>query len=302
MSLLQEGLADDIDILIAEEDPNARRDLRRLLEHEGYHCAEAGNCQEAVELAQQHPPKFVLLDLVPTKEDFKFARWLRADPRMHAAYIHCLTGQTEELPASEAAQAGCNAIISKPVDSTELLELVHEELGCPSEWVHGLTKNEAEDQLDWLQNQGSPGQVTCESNQSFAVRCPGGLRGGVDRAKAPARGRIILLVEDDDCVRSFAKVVLEQHGYMVLDARHGGEALEVCETRSEPIDLIITDIDMPNLSGRQLAAQLAIRRPTMKVLLMSGDTDDGTGPPFLQKPFTLSVLVHKVREILDATG
>ena len=173
MSLLQLDQADRVDILIAEADLRTRRGLRRLLDQEGYHCAEAGTGREAVELAQQHPPLCVLLDLMPTKDDFEVARLLRADPRMHAAHIHCLTWPTDEVTQAEAAQAGCNAIISKPVNATELLEVVHQELGCPMEWAHGLSKSEAEDLLDWLENQGSHGQVQTEANQTFAVRCPG---------------------------------------------------------------------------------------------------------------------------------
>ena len=173
MSLLQEDRADCVDILIAEDDAMTRRSLRRMLEQEGYHCAEARTGNEAVELAQQRPPQCVLLDLLPTKDDFEVARRLRADPRTHAAHIYCLTSPTDEVAQAEAAQAGCDAVISKPVDATKLLKLVHQELDCPMEWANGLSRSEAEDLLDWLEYQGSPGQVKSEANQSFAVRCPG---------------------------------------------------------------------------------------------------------------------------------
>lgn len=173
MSLLQEDRADCVDILIAETDARIRRGLRRLLEQNGYRCVEAGSGREAVQAAQQHSPQCVLLDLLPTKDNFEVARRLRADPRTHAAHIHCLTWPTDELAQADAAQAGCDAVISKPVDATDLLELVHQEPDGRMEWAHGLSKSEAEDLLDWLENQGSPGHVQSEANQSFAVRCPG---------------------------------------------------------------------------------------------------------------------------------
>jgi signal transduction histidine kinase/ActR/RegA family two-component response regulator len=130
------------------------------------------------------------------------------------------------------------------------------------------------------------------------------------RAKEPVRGgtETVLLVEDDEGVRTLAATVLHQHGYTVLGARDGGDALMICAARAEPIDLIVTDIVMPHFSGRHLAEQLAGRRPPMKVLFMSGYADDAifhhgvleSGTPFLQKPFTPEALARKVRELLDS--
>lgn len=165
--------ANRVDILIAEVDPDMRHDLRRLLEQEGFHCTEARSGPEAVDLAQEHPPQFVLLDLVPTREDFAVARWLRADPRTHTAYIHCLAPPTDRQAQVEAAKAGCDVVLCKPVVETELLKVVHQELGYPTEWAHDLSKSEAEDLLDWLEHQGSPGQVEWDANLRLSVRCPG---------------------------------------------------------------------------------------------------------------------------------
>jgi PAS domain S-box-containing protein len=130
-------------------------------------------------------------------------------------------------------------------------------------------------------------------------------------AKEAPRGgtETILLVEDEDGVRTLAMTVLKEHGYTVLEARHGGDALIICETRSQPIDLMITDVVMPHFSGRQLAERLATRQPTMKVLFMSGYTDDAivhhgvleSGMSFLQKPFTPEALARRVRGILETT-
>lgn len=117
----------------------------------------------------------------------------------------------------------------------------------------------------------------------------------------------ILLVEDEDGVRSLARMTLVRHGYKVLEARNGGEALLLCEQHPDSIHLLATDVVMPNMSGRELAERLLIVRPSMKVLYMSGYMDDAivrhglvhANVPFLQKPYTPSVLASKVREVLD---
>jgi two-component system cell cycle sensor histidine kinase/response regulator CckA len=116
----------------------------------------------------------------------------------------------------------------------------------------------------------------------------------------------ILLVEDDDAVRALARQILERSGYTVLEASNGNEALQVCEANSK-IHLMVTDVVMPQISGRQLADLLLPLRPNMKVCYMTGYTDDmiihhrvlGAGTAFLQKPFTAALLTHKVREVLD---
>ena len=118
----------------------------------------------------------------------------------------------------------------------------------------------------------------------------------------------ILLVEDEDVVREPVRRVLSQNGYTVLEARHGGEALQVCEQHEGPIHLLVTDVVMPRMSGRELAERLASLHPGMKVLYISGYTDNAIahrgvlepGTAFLQKPFTPYALALKVRQVLDA--
>jgi two-component system cell cycle sensor histidine kinase/response regulator CckA len=134
----------------------------------------------------------------------------------------------------------------------------------------------------------------------------------VDEERADAadsrHGReTVLLVEDDDAVRDLARDILQATGYTVLEARQGAEALGMSERYTGPIHLMLTDVVMPGMSGRQLADRLAVLRPTTKVLYMSGYTDNAIvhhgvldpGTEFLQKPFTAPVLTRKVREILD---
>ncbi|MBZ5543198.1 MAG: response regulator [Acidobacteriia bacterium] len=116
----------------------------------------------------------------------------------------------------------------------------------------------------------------------------------------------VLLVEDEDAVRSLIRNILESKGYRVLEARSGTAALSLCARHAEPLDLLVTDLVMPEMGGRELAERLGPRYPAMKVLYISGYTDGaishhGTLAPdtaYLQKPFTPDVLARKVREVL----
>ena len=132
-----------------------------------------------------------------------------------------------------------------------------------------------------------------------------------DRGPRPAVAaggtETILLVEDEEGVRELARDILRANGYTVLEARNGAEALLISERHQGPLDLLLTDVVMPRMSGRELAERLAPLRPDLSVLYMSGYTDDavirhgvlGAGTAFLQKPFTPAVLVQRVRETLD---
>lgn len=117
----------------------------------------------------------------------------------------------------------------------------------------------------------------------------------------------ILLVEDEPIVREVTKQSLEAFSYHVIEARSGQEALDLLKTMSEPVALLITDVVMPQMNGRQLAEQLRSKFPDLKVLFMSGYTDDAivrhgvldANVAFLQKPFTPTALAKKVQDILE---
>jgi len=124
----------------------------------------------------------------------------------------------------------------------------------------------------------------------------------------PSGSETILLVEDEDVVRGLASKILEQAGYKVLAASRGTEAIRLCREQTEPIHLLLTDVVMPETSGKEVADQVTELLPSLRVLFMSGYTDEAivhhgvldSNVEFIQKPFTPAGLVMKVREVLDS--
>ena len=120
----------------------------------------------------------------------------------------------------------------------------------------------------------------------------------------------ILLVEDEEVVRGLARRILEQAGYSVVEASKGAEALRFCAEHATGVDLLLTDVVMPEMSGKELADQLRSKCPDLKIVFMSGYTDESivhhgvldSSVEFIQKPFTPAALIRKVREVLDLNG
>jgi PAS domain S-box-containing protein len=118
----------------------------------------------------------------------------------------------------------------------------------------------------------------------------------------------ILLVEDEDALRKVTASILGRSGYRVLEACNGTEALRILELDGNSVDLLLTDVVMPQMNGRQLSERVSTLRPDIRVLYMSGYTDGilvgqlAAGALLLQKPFTPSVLTRKVRDALDSTA
>jgi two-component system, cell cycle sensor histidine kinase and response regulator CckA len=120
----------------------------------------------------------------------------------------------------------------------------------------------------------------------------------------------VLVVEDEDSVRELVRQILEEHGHAVLTARHGRDAMLIAERYERPIDLLVTDVVMPEMGGGELVERLEARRPNLKVLYISGYTDDevlrrgvhGAPASFLHKPFTSDDFMRRVREVLEGAG
>ncbi len=171
--------------------------------------------------------------------------------------------------------------------------------------VYGIVKQSS----GYVDVESAPGQGTL-----FRIFLPRVEAAAEERSAAPfrsewKRGReTVLLVEDNDGVRELLGQVLASVGYTVLTAENGDRALEVAEDRSRPIDLLLTDVVMPGMNGRDLARRLVVGRHDCRVLYMSGYTADAIvrygvldkDLAFIQKPFVPSELVAKVRAVLDA--
>lgn len=119
-------------------------------------------------------------------------------------------------------------------------------------------------------------------------------------------GHVVLVVDDEQGLRDLVCRTLRAEGYRTLEAAHGGEALELVEKGSETIDLVVTDVVMPGMDGRELGRRLAQSRPTLPILYMSAyDVNDifrrgspRSSAPFLQKPFPRDGLINSVEELL----
>ncbi|MBI3945499.1 MAG: response regulator, partial [Armatimonadetes bacterium] len=170
--------------------------------------------------------------------------------------------------------------------------------------AHGIVKQSGGE----IAVESAPGQGTTFRISLPRTDAPVGAAAPESAAPAPGgRGEVVLLVEDDGDVRASVRHILEGYGYRVLCASGGEDALAVSGHHEGRIHVLLTDVVMPGMSGRQLAERLAAARPETKVLFMSGYTDDALGKhgvlepqvAFLQKPFTPETLARKVREVLD---
>ncbi|HCU11137.1 MAG TPA: hybrid sensor histidine kinase/response regulator [Gemmatimonadetes bacterium] len=170
--------------------------------------------------------------------------------------------------------------------------------------VYGIVKQS--NGFIWVYSE--PGQGTSFKIYLPLVDQPAEEHADKPASETPPSGtETILLVEDSAAVRVAVRQILERCGYTVLEAPNGTLALNTAR-RTSTIDLLLTDVVMPEMSGRELSDQFAILRPNTKVLLMSGYTDDAVirhgvlrpGTAYLQKPFSAETLARKIREVLDS--
>ena len=177
-------------------------------------------------------------------------------------------------------------------------------LGLPM--VYGIVKqNRGYIEVDSRPGQGATFTIYLPRLEA-AVEAPGAR---ISLAAKLEGSETILVVEDEDALRTLLCRFFRLYGYNVMEARHGGEALLICERHPGPIHLMVTDVVMPQMSGKELADRLAPLHPEMTVFFMSGYTDSdltGYGAPessqhFIPKPFRPMDLVKKVRDFLDAS-
>jgi two-component system cell cycle sensor histidine kinase/response regulator CckA len=171
--------------------------------------------------------------------------------------------------------------------------------------VYGMVKQSGGD--IWVYSE--PGKGT--TFKLYFPHVPEFAAGGENRGPEASKSRgneTILVVEDEEAVRDLTVRILRQLGYKVLSASGGSEALHIAEAHQGPISLLVTDVVMPGMSGKQLAEALMRTRPNLRVLYVSGYTENTVlsrgvlepGVDFLPKPFNREVLASKLRGMLDA--
>jgi PAS domain S-box-containing protein len=157
--------------------------------------------------------------------------------------------------------------------------------------------------------ESAPGQGAAFEIHLPRHRGPSATAAPPPPARAPARGHeTLLMIEDDPAILDLARRMLERLGYTLLTAQIPSEALNLVRTRHDPVHLLITDVVMPDMNGKELARQIQALRPGLKCLFISGHTADILAPQgilapgvhFIQKPFSVSDLADKIRAVLDA--
>jgi two-component system cell cycle sensor histidine kinase/response regulator CckA len=194
---------------------------------------------------------------------------------------------------------GCGILADAPADYSGLDLRVNLSLAA----VRGVVKNAG----GFVRVKSEP-----EKGSSFTIYFPALRRQIVERPKRALAGvapvsRTLLVVEDDDAVRIPTSEFLKMEGFKVLQARTGEEAIHVAQQNRSPLDVLITDIVMPKMSGRQVAGKLVELHPNLKVLYMSGDTEaqpsqagEPTAIVVLRKPFRLETLKDRIQGLLDS--
>jgi CheY-like chemotaxis protein len=230
----------------------------------------------------------------------------------------------DEAPLPDAVEPGDYVVLAvsdtgKGIDPTTLAHIFDpffttKEHGAGAglglSTVYGIVKQSGG--YIWVRNRmGGVG----ESGSTFTIYLPAALQApeGTRAAKPRAQGvrayETIVVVEDEQSVRDLAARILQSKGYRVVTAENGRKALDLIAKYPERIDLLLTDVVMPAMNGRELADRVAILRPGIRVLYMSGYPGDAImkhgvlaeGIAFLEKPFTPDVLLNKVRAVLDAS-
>jgi two-component system, cell cycle sensor histidine kinase and response regulator CckA len=232
-------------------------------------------------------------------------RNVELDQAFAASHPDVRSGRYAQVTVSDSGQGMDSATLARIFDPFFTTKPVGKGTGLGLAMVYGFLKQ-------------SGGHVEVESalgrGTTFRLYVPLVSLPSVEapprRSEAPEStggAETILLVEDEEAVRRLCMRVLSASGYNMLEARNGEDAIELMTHLPTQIDLLVTDLVMPRMGGRQLAAKLRERSPTLRILFLSGYTEDAspahelepTGIAFLQKPFAPPALANKVRALLD---
>lgn len=248
-------------ILVVEDEPMVRKLACRILRSNGYTVLEAGNGIEALQMFERHQKaiQLVVTDVVMPKMS---GRQLSEEIHRRNPHLKVLfmSGYTDDAVVRHGVLDAEAEFLQKPFSPLALAHKVRDVLDHPASHV-----------------------------------------------PAPIPSEAILLVDDEPAVRKSTAILLRGKGFIVLEAANGEEALKVSSEYPGPLKLTLTDINMPKMSGRQLAERLQQQRPDIQVLFMSGDLDGRSnnrshkeiGSHFIQKPAPASILIQKIRDILD---
>ena len=222
-------------------------------------------------------------------------------------HVHCAPGDYVMLAVSDTGCGMDTAIRERIFEPFFTTKLEGKGTGLGLSTVYGIVKQSGGN--IWVYSE--PGKGT-----TFKLYLPrvdeavddAAVRGG--KRAVPRGSETVLLVEDEAQVRQITQQILQTLGYVVLTAANGEQALTIARKYPEDIHLMITDVVMPQMGGRELVERLASLRPNMRVLFMSGYTDDAIvrhglmdeSLEFIQKPFTPDALARKVRKVIDSSG
>ncbi len=227
------------------------------------------------------------------------------DERGAAAVVGATSGRHVSLTVSDTGAGMDHATQARIFEPFFTTKPVGKGTGLGLSTVFGIVKQSG----GTIGVQSEPGKGT-----RFVLHFPvadGTARAAADASAPTERSALrghetVLLVEDEESVRLLVRAILRRFGYEVLDAQSGGDALLLCEQHPTPIHLLLTDVVMPRMNGRELAERLALVRPEMKVLYMSGYANDAvvrlgatdSTIAFIEKPLMPEALARKVREVL----
>ncbi len=244
-------------------------------------------------------------DAMPESGEFRISTCNLSEEDVELKKRHGITrGKYIKLEIADTGIGMDDAVLSKIFDPFFTTKAVGKGTGLGLSTVYGIIKQSK----GYIYVDSEPGKGT-----TFEILLPAvEMKAPLDEVKLEDRKNLkgnetILIVEDEDSVRMIASRALKSQGYKILEARNGGEAYMLCKKLDKPVDLVITDVIMPNISGTELIENLKTIWTDFKALYMSGYTkneiiENGVldeNVPYIQKPFMPVAIAKKVREILD---